>query len=117
MPSAQEHLGHSPEGISAIGWMEEEKIGAQETTTYTLSITNDSGNRVEKVKVEVKPNELDGVKVHPPRLTILVLEPGETANRVFLVHNTTDDVATNYTLHNRISYAEQVHDLYTFSRS
>ncbi len=116
MPSAQKHLGHCPGGISAKGWMEDESIGAQETTTYTLSNTNDSISPVENVVVDVKRIEGDRVVVHPPHLTILVLDPGETENRVFLVHNTTDEVATNYTLRNQISYAEQVYDLDNFTR-
>jgi hypothetical protein len=116
MSSAEKQLGNDPEGMSAKGWMEDESIGAQQTTTYTLSITNNSVSERTNVKVEVARIAGAGVVVHPPHLTIPVLEPGETENRVFLVHNPTNTVVTNYTLRNRISYAGQVHDFANFTR-
>jgi len=116
MASAEKQLGYVW-GISATGRMEDESIGAQQTTTYTLSIANNgSDSDLTNVKVEVARIEGAGVVVHPPRLTIPVLERGETEHRVFLVHNPTNDVVTNYTLRNRISYAEEVHDFANFTR-
>lgn len=118
MASSEKQLGYGPGRIRATGRMEDDSIGAQQTTTYTLSLTNDSIIDVKNIKVEVARIAGAGVVVHPPRLTILVLEPGETENRVFLVHNPTNDVVTDYTLRNRISHAEaeQVHDLDDFTR-
>src|SRR5574341_1235980 len=116
MASAEKQLGHNPDGITAKGRMEDESIGAQKTTTYTLSITNDSVSNVKEVKVEAARIAGARVVVHPPHLNILVLEPGETENCVFLVHNPTNAVVTDYTLRNRISYAGRAHDFANFTR-
>lgn len=119
MASAEKHLGNLG-GISVTGRMEDETIGAQQTTTYTLSITNTdaSDGDLTNVKVEVEKIEPKGkaLAVHPPHVFIPVLERGETEHRVFLVHNTTNEVVTTYILQNRISYAEEVHEFANFTR-
>lgn len=119
MASPEKHLGNVG-GISAKGRMEDETIGAQQTTTYTLSITNNNSfdGDLTNVKVEVEKIEPKGkaLAVHPPHVFIPVLERGETEHRVFLVHNTTNDVMTTYILRNRISYAGEVHDFANFTR-
>jgi uncharacterized repeat protein (TIGR01451 family) len=106
MASAEKYLGEDLVGISAKCRIEDEIIGAQETTTYTLSITNNSKANATNVKIDVTKAAGTEVVLHPPHLKILVLRPGETKNRVFLVHNPTNDAVTKYTLQNRISYAE-----------
>ncbi|GEM_PF-5563019 len=114
MASAEKHLGNVG-GISVTGRMEDEIIGAQQTTTYTLSITNTDATDGDLTDVKVAVKMIGG-KVHPPHVKIPLLERGETEHRVFLVHNTTDDVVVEYSLQNQISYAEEVHDFAPFTR-
>jgi len=98
-------------GIEATGQMEDEDIGAQQSTDFIVSITNKSTTPIPNYRVFV--NRLAGsVTVSPGNVLIPLLEPGETEECHFQVRNRTNNVQTQYTFRVRSTYFGSITHIY-----
>lgn len=93
----------NPNGIDATGQMDDETIGPQDTTTFTVKITNNSATAVANYRVFVNV-VAGGLTVFPDHIHFLQLQPGETEDAVFLVRNHTGAIQNAYTLGVRSNY-------------
>ena len=107
-------LGNDPvlvNGIEATGKMEDEDIGAQKSTDFVISITNNSPTPIPNYRVYVS-RIAGSVVLSSSNVLIPLLEPDETEECRFQVRNPTNTVQTNYTFRVRSNYFGSIYHSY-----
>jgi hypothetical protein len=87
--------------------MLDENLGAQATTDFIVRVTNNSAIPVPNFTIfvnRITPPTDPSINLFPASVQIVQLDPGETEECHFLVHNGTTDVQEDFTFRVRSSY-------------
>lgn len=97
----------APDGIAATGEMLDESLGVGATTDFIVRVTNNAAIPVPNFRIfvdRIAPPTNANVNLFPAHVHIVQLDPGETEECHFLVHNHTGSVQTTFTFRVRSSY-------------